>query len=427
MSQLTNNILTEEKKVSRPTEIVYSLEHYYVSFPMKLALMSAGFLTMIFLKVISIFSSIRIGILTYERLGELCINTELYFRRLVDNDILRKEKHILITGIPANRQLVRMIQRKVTVVEVNKYCLWMMKKLYALFPNASFWIHFDNFDNIYHEFSTKSAQLSFVSEEERQGIQLLEKMGIGPKDPFVCLHVRDKSFLDKIHPFYDRKRWSYHDYRDCDIDTYMGCAEYLASCGIYTIRMGYIVEKEFNTDSPFVIDYASKYRCDFGDIYLSAHCKFFVGTEGGLITVPWIFNVPVAFSNRIPVTVVAGMNRSNIILPKKLWSRSKKRYLTFREVYAIGADQFFFSSQYEQAGLDIVDNSPEEIVGLVKEMNSRLDGTWITTQEDEELQERYRQCWPKGAKYYVPQELKNWDALPRISAEFLRQNKDLLT
>ena len=33
----------------------------------------------------------------------------------------------------------------------------------------------------------------------------------------------------------------------------------------------------------------------------------------------------------------------------------------------------------------MVDNTPEEILDLVKEMNERLDGTFVTTEEDEDL------------------------------------------
>ena len=60
--------------------------------------------------------------------------------------------------------------------------------------------------------------------------------------------------------------------------------------------MGYIVEHEVGNVNHGIIDYATRYQSDFGDIYMSARCKFFLGSEGGLITIPWIFNVPVAYA-----------------------------------------------------------------------------------------------------------------------------------
>ena len=51
-------------------------------------------------------------------------------------------------------------------------------------------------------------------------------------------------------------------------------------------------------------------------------------------------------------------------------------------------------------------------------MDERLKGTWQTTEEDEELQQRF---W----SLFKPSEL-NQVFLSRIGAEFLRQNRELL-
>lgn len=62
--------------------------------------------------------------------------------------------------------------------------------------------------------------------------------------------------------------------------------------------MGSKVQKKLtNIDNPKIIDYATKYRSDFADIYLSAKCKFFVGCSAGILCVPYIFHVPVIQAN----------------------------------------------------------------------------------------------------------------------------------
>ena len=317
---------------------------------------------------------------------------------------------------------------------VNQYFLWSIKKLKSIFKKSKLWLDYDTCENRYFEFNTKPAQLTFTLQEEERGKKLLEEMGIDPKSQFVCLNVRDKAYLDKIHPYQDRANWSYQDYRDADINNYVAAAEYLASLGIYTIRMGFMVEKKFEIQNPYVIDYANKYRSDFGDIYLSAKCKFFIGSEGGLITIPWIFNVPVAYSNRVPVTAIAGWHRSNIFLPKKLWLKSQRRFLTFREIHDLGASHWFRSEPYSQAGIDVVENTSQEILGLAREMNERLDGTWMTTEEEYELQKRYWEIWPNDLDSYrtsisltvefSPAQCQG--SYPRISTEFLLRNQELL-
>jgi len=67
--------------------------------------------------------------------------------------------------------------------------------------------------------------------------------------------------------------------------------------------------------------------------------------------------------------------------------------------------------------LELIENTPEEILAATIEMDERLNGTWKSTQKDEELQKRF---WA----LFGPDKLKSPDL--RIGAEYLRQNKNLL-
>jgi putative glycosyltransferase (TIGR04372 family) len=261
-------------------------------------------------------------------------------------------------------------------------------------------------------------QLTFTREEEAKGKQLLAKMGIPPGAPFVCFHVRDRSYLDHAHRYRSRDEWAYQDYRDCDIHNFMPAVEYLASLGVYVIRMGYMVEKRLEGDEPRVIDYASDYRTDFGDIYLSAKCKFFICSDGGMSSIPWIFNVPVAYTNGVPPVAAAGWRKVDVFITKKLWLRNEKRFITYDEILKRGIDKWFRSEKYRQAGIDIVENTQEEILDAVKELNARLDGAWESRAEDEELLRDYWALFPIGHR--------NYGNHSRLGSEFLRQNQFLI-
>ena len=65
-----------------------------------------------------------------------------------------------------------------------------------------------------------------------------------------------------------------------------------------------------------------------------------------------------------------------------------------------------------------VENTAEEILDLAKEMDERLDGIFQTTEEDEELQDRFRSLLPPPHFYH--------GTPARIGAKFLRQNGELL-
>jgi hypothetical protein len=68
-------------------------------------------------------------------------------------------------------------------------------------------------------------------------------------------------------------------------------------------------------------------------------------------------------------------------------------------------------------GLEGIENTPEEISAVTIEMDERLNGTWETTEEDEELQQKF---WT----LFGPNKLKSSDL--RIGAEFLRQHRERL-
>ena len=71
-------------------------------------------------------------------------------------------------------------------------------------------------------------------------------------------------------------------------------------------------------------------------------------------------------------------------------------------------------------GIELIKNTADEILSACNEMNSRIDGTWITTPQDEELQQRYLSLVVK----YSDQ--PTWRGVGRVGTQFLRDNQDLL-
>jgi putative glycosyltransferase (TIGR04372 family) len=72
----------------------------------------------------------------------------------------------------------------------------------------------------------------------------------------------------------------------------------------------------------------------------------------------------------------------------------------------------------QRSGLELVHNTPDEISAVVREMEQRIDGTWLEAEEDEELQRRFGALYqPAHVCYGMP---------GCIGAEFLRQHSYLL-
>jgi len=271
--------------------------------------------------------------------------------------------------------------------------------------------------NEWELFNDVPSQLYFTADEESEGLALLASMGIKENDPFINFHVRDSAYLDTVHNYWGREQWKGHDYRDANVMNFIPAVQYLAEQEITSIRLGQVVKQPLPELGPRIVDYATNHRTDFGDIYLFSRPKFFLTAGGGPISLAWIFGVPAAYANLVPLWTKSP-GKKDIFTPKKLWDIQRKRFLSFRETVEFGSEYFGESYMYGDAGLELVENSPEEIVSLVKEMNDRLDGIWVAEDEDEDLQQRFKDIYRPGHRSH---------GFPsRIGSQFLRENRELL-
>lgn len=138
--------------------------------------------------------------------------------------------------------------------------------------------------------------LNFSSYELKLGEEFLRSVGC-ENNKFVCLMVRDSTYLSTIRK---DKDFSHYEYRDSKISTYLEGAEKLAELGYTVFRMGQIVKDPLKSSNSKVIDYATNgMRTEFLDIFLGAHCSFYVSTGTGIDTVAQIFRRPMLYLNVI--------------------------------------------------------------------------------------------------------------------------------
>jgi putative glycosyltransferase (TIGR04372 family) len=236
--------------------------------------------------------------------------------------------------------------------------------------------------------------LSIPSADGRRGEGLLRQLGVPEGAWFVCVHVREAGYLPEL---------SYHSYRDSD---------FIASQGGYVIRMGDPSMKPIKP-MPGVIDYAhSSLRSDFLDIFLCARCRFFLGTNSGLICVPALFNRPLALVNVVPFQHA---QPGSLFIPKLIYSRTESRFLTCEEVVRRGIHDYCATLAYTQNGLETVSNDPEDIRQLTGETLAVLQGGEAYTAEDLRLRNAFSQ-------FLLPLGLSN----PRtayIGRDFMRKHK----
>ncbi|OGH61718.1 MAG: hypothetical protein A3G34_14105 [Candidatus Lindowbacteria bacterium RIFCSPLOWO2_12_FULL_62_27] len=350
-------------------------------------------------------------------IGHLALNTEVWLRRRAAGNNGRREFYVLFGIQPANRQILTMVGRRMPVWE-GRWPTRILQALMRLDPKICPKIPGGHGLRSWEVMDRIGPQLYFTKDEKRRGETLLKAMGIRAGGAFVCFFARDSAYQDAVRPFASSEGWTYNDFRNSSIENYLPAAEMLADQGIWVVRMGAVVQKSIQSRHPKVIDYATGYRSDFGDVYLMAHCKFFLGDTSGTFTLASIFDVPCALANFAPLHAHGVLGRRDLFIPKKYRHAAQDRFMRFSEILAVEADDWHPAGRYRAAGISVVENSSDEVLELAAEMNARLDGRWVAGGEDGTLQDCYRALFSPG------QPVSGFTS--RVGAGFLRQNKALL-
>jgi len=208
---------------------------------------------------------IRFGSLPSTRLGPFAGTTELYLCNRDASTPKRRTWDIFFCNAPAcNQQLKRMWVRTILISPWAKWPYLLAKKFCTthMFPQY-------NDRDVEGLLACTPPHLSFTAEEEQLGQAALRELGIPQGAAFICFLARDIAFMDASFPY---RKWDDNDYRNSSIHSQLPMAEELTRRGYFALRMGAIVKEALNTTNPMILDYATKHRTDFLDIYLGAAC-----------------------------------------------------------------------------------------------------------------------------------------------------------
>lgn len=259
-------------------------------------------------------------------------------------------------------------------------------------------------------------QIQFTRAEIAMGEREMHRVGIAPDQPFILFHNRDPNYL---------KSWAdwdttYHGYRDCSIASFIPAMERATRWGYKSLRYGFRMSETIQHDNPDIIDYATNFRSDFLDIWLMDRCRYFIGNTAGPIILAHVMRKPSICTNFIPMQYMHTWNATkdvDLVVPKRLWCKKENRFLTLHETVERNVHGLLLSEEYAEENIEPIESRPEEIMDAMYEMEHRLNRTWVTSDEDEELQRRLWSILGKGPDY-------QWAC--RVSADFLRSHPDYL-
>jgi putative glycosyltransferase (TIGR04372 family) len=261
-------------------------------------------------------------------------------------------------------------------------------------------------------------------EDIRMSDAEFDRMKLDPKTPYVCFLARDNKYYESVKTRLGVAFSEKCGHRNTPVSLYREAMSWLAQKGYNVFRMGSSVGEELEVEAENVIDYASKYRTEFMDVYLSTTCRLFVSCGTGIDALPIVTGIPVALVNYVALAFIQEKyDMENIFLLSQRFCIGKsRRLLSLREAYSLGIVAEFIVGDYrniKRLGITFVHNTQREILQMVQEVEARLDGTWLETELDRELQERYRSIVRENENLSAGHEIKY-----RFSAHFLRENAE---
>ena len=320
------------------------------------------------------------------RIGHLLVEVEI--ARLNALEASKTKKHCVIYYFPerraANEYVVQIWKRVLPTISGSLG--WLVYTLGLKISSKKLTCEPSHVDQL-GLWGTYKTNLQFSEIETEQGEKFLTSINCSDHN-YVCLIVRDSTYLETIRK---DKSFAFHDFRDADVRSYLQAAKQLTNLGYTVIRMGQIVGEPLRFNNPRIIDYATNgMRSEFLDVYLGAYCKFCISTGTGWDVIPTIFRRPVMYSNLLPIYAPSALSFPVIIHLKSLYDSKTKLELSLSETIKRDIASMDTASGYQEAGVEIRDMSSEELVEAVTEMAQRVEGTFVETQEQKEMQAKLK-------------------------------------
>ena len=318
-----------------------------------------------------------------------------------------------------NDQLALMYRRHISIL--GKKQRWLAEGVRFVWP--VFRVRrkrvMDRSSRKFETWNAGKTTLQFMDWEFENGRILENELGIVGASRFVCFSVPSKKYRELVD--YKQTEHLTGPKEDLltsipDLESYFPVIQDLVSKDIAVVRMGvyeeYALPKSLGEN---VIDYAFLNRSQFGDVWLSSRCLFYIA--GGSVGAWWlgsIFGKPTVATDCYQLRGTYGS--SDLFIPQLLRFKDDGEIANFD--WMTKNQNWVFDRNRLGSDYEIVKNTSQQIIDVTTEMLMRINRTWTETDDDEELQERFRRAQEK---------LCLGDRAPaRIGAKFLREHRHLL-
>lgn len=231
---------------------------------------------------------------------------------------------------------------------------------------------------------------SLTPTDREEALRLWSRLGIPADAPVVVLHNRESGW---------RPTLTYHSYRNADIERCLPAIDYLLNRGYYVVRIGDRSVKPLPSLSDRLLDmpFHPLYHPSV-ELYCTAMCRFFISVPSGPLSFAVAFNKPVVWVNS-PIASYHWGNPQDLLVPKKYYSHRLKRFLTCAEIVTSPLIDFVRTEEFSRFGVELYENTPEELLSSVQEMDARLNGRDPYSATRRQVHERFKTIQGMGHRF----------------------------
>ena len=406
------------------------------------------FISIIFIPIFFIinllkdFRFIRFGKIPTSRIGHLAFETDLH----ISNTMFFEDKKVIDIFCQdfddsslkiSNKFLLKLFKRKVIFLpKLIVYPFLNLSNLFSIFKPHIFetgdygrrkhlYADFDPIRDVFNIIDKTNTNLDFNLNEEKRGSDFLKRVFNGNiNTKFVTLIVRDSNYLKKN---FKNQNFSYHNYRDSNIDNYLDACEKLTEKGYFVFRMGSEHQKKIRTSNTKIIDYATNgMRSEFMDIYLGAKCDFCISTGTGWDAIPYIFRKPILFISYSPIAQLHTSSKRFITSFKHYYSNKFGRNLTMEEIFKNNFSNFMKSEDFSNNNIKLLDTSKDEIIETFLEMENFVTKKIFENASNSLSNENFFKVYNSFLKKDVNLSSLHGDFRGRVSETFLKKNNNFV-
>lgn len=230
----------------------------------------------------------------------------------------------------------------------------------------------------------------------------MAKMGITKDDWYVCLHIRTSFYHGDTE---------LTEFRNSLPENYRQAINYINDLGGKVVRLGDPVPMSINE---LCIDYPnSEFKSELMDLYLIKNCKFYIGTNSGILDTALLLGKPILAVNYANFCLSKLFKSHDKILYKSVSVKNSPTKLSLKEVFnqpfyvSPDINEFYMHKFHEN--YSIHENTPEEIFLAVQEMIEDLKDPKNISDNDKEYNRLLRNAiskWINEEKEYIDQNIE---------------------